>query len=108
MPMYPFEAVEDGVDGAVEPKAAQTRIELAFPMAEAPRIGEVITHDGKLWRRVPSSLQVDDGAHRTYPYVSSALPRGLKGCEHTDIGKPVIRSRRHESEVASRLGLVRD
>lgn len=77
-------------------------------MAEAPRIGEVITRDGEQLRRVVSSLQIDAGEHRTYPYVSNALSRRTPGCELTKAGKPIIRSRRHEAEVAARQGLVRD
>lgn len=43
-----------------------------------------------------------------YPYVSSRLPRNLEGCPTDSKGKPVILSKRHEQEIASRHGMKRE
>jgi hypothetical protein len=36
---------------------------------------------------------------RKYPYVSNQLPRGMKGCRHTKVGKPIIESKTHERNI---------
>lgn len=43
-----------------------------------------------------------------YPYVSNRLPRNLEGCKTDTNGKPVIMSKRHEREIASRHGYARE
>jgi hypothetical protein len=113
MPVYVFEeVVRESKPGTKRSRSAaipqRKRIERAYPMDKAPRIGETIVHDGKVWVRIAAPLQVDDGSHRTYPYVSRSLPRNLKGCGTNAQGMPIIRSRSHEADVAARHNLVRD
>jgi len=86
------------------------KVRLCFCMADAPSIGSVIALDGETYRRLPETdVQVDVGAVRwKYPYVSQSLPRNLKGCKTTRQGKPIIRSRTHEANVAAEHGYERD
>ena len=84
-------------------------VEIDMRMSEAPSIGSIITHEGKTLTRIASTPQVDPGTNRhQYPYVSTALPRGLDGCKTTRQGKPVIMSKRHEREVMARHGFEKD
>ena len=79
-------------------------------MANVPSIGEVIEHEGEKLRRI-ACCQIDAGIDAKvhgYPYVSSSLPRNLKGCDTNRLGKPIVTSRRHEREVISRHGYSRD
>jgi hypothetical protein len=41
-----------------------------------------------------------------YPYVSHTLPRGgkMKGCRHTELGKPIIESKQHERNIMAGAG----
>jgi hypothetical protein len=102
MQIYLFES-KDGV-----------LLELPFASAAAPRIGEEIMHDGKLWTRIPSFVIGKGTMERKskYPYVSSALPPTVTGCKfvRSKSGrmKPVIESERHEREVAARHNLTKD
>lgn len=84
-------------------------MEIEMPMRDAPAIGSIIVRDGKELTRIPSlSVQVDPATNRSqYPYISNALPRNLEGCK-TIRGKPVIESKRHEREIMSRHGYVKD
>lgn len=85
-------------------------VELHYSMANVPSIGEVIEHEGEKLRRI-ACCQVDAGIDAKvhgYPYVSSSLPRNLKGCDTNRQGKPIVTSRRHEREVISRHGYSRD
>jgi hypothetical protein len=84
-------------------------VEIAMRMSEAPSIGSIITHDGVTLTRIASTLQVDPGTNRhQYPYVSTALPRGLHGCKTNRQGKPIIMSKRHERDVMARHGFEKD
>ena len=47
-------------------------------------------------------------ADSQYPYVSSRLPRNLKGCECAADGKPIIQSKAHEDRVARSHGMRRE
>ena len=85
-------------------------VELSFSMNTVPSIGEIIEHEGEKLRRI-AGCQVDAGMEAKvhgYPYVSSSLPRNLKGCDTNRQGKPIVTSRRHEREVISRHGYSRD
>lgn len=84
-------------------------IEVVFAMSEVPAIGGTYDHPmfGPV-TRVPSGTQVSTNfTTSTYPYVSRALPRNLAGCRTDPQGHPIIESRRHERNVASRHGYVR-
>jgi hypothetical protein len=84
-------------------------IEESFPMADAPRIGSVITRNGKQYMRLASlSAQVQDHAWRVYPVVSRSLPRNLAGCKTNAAGQPVFASRREEREMCARHDYVKD
>jgi hypothetical protein len=85
-------------------------IEIDMPMRDAPSIGSIIVCDGKELTRIPSmSVQVDPATNRSqYPYVSQALPRNLAGCKTAKGGKPIVESKRHEREIMSRHGYVKD
>ena len=85
-------------------------VELHYSMADVPSIGEIIEHEGERLRRI-AGCQIDAGIDAKvhgYPYVSSSLPRNLKGCDTNRQGKPIVKSRRHEREVISRHGYSRD
>jgi len=85
-------------------------VELHYSMADVPSIGEIIEHEGERLRRI-AGCQIDAGIDAKvhgYPYVSSSLPRNLKGCDTNRQGKPIVTSRRHEREVISRHGYSRD
>lgn len=97
MPLYPF--INESGDVC----------ELFFGMKDAPSIGSEVEQDGVKWIRIASDFTVDPGTNRyQYPYVSSALPRNLKGCKTTKSGKPVIMSRRHERNIAAMHGYAKD
>jgi hypothetical protein len=84
-------------------------VEIEMMMRNAPSIGSIISYDGEELTRIASSLQIDPGTNRhQYPYVSTSLPRKLEGCKTTTQGKPVIMSKRHESEIMSRHGFEKD
>jgi len=99
MPMYQFEN-ENG-----------EQTEMHYSMSEVPVIGEIVTDGtGAEWRRV-SSFLVDAGMDAVvhgYPYVSRSAPRYAKGAECNKKGMPIITSRRHERDFASRHGLTRE
>jgi hypothetical protein len=81
-----------------------------YLMNEAPKIGEIVDHQGQDYRRVVN-FQMDAGMEAKvhgYPYLSSSLPRNLKGCETNRQGKPIITSRNHERDVMDRHGYNRD
>ena len=85
-------------------------LERNFPIGKAPEVIE--TDDGVTCARdfqsegAGPSAQV--AAAMKYPYVSSRLPHNLEGCPADSKGKPVILSQRHEREVMSRHGYIRD
>ena len=84
--------------------------EFHYQMGAAPVIGEIIKKNGEEYRRVSSS-HVDSGMDAKvhgYPYLSSSLPRNLKGCDTNRQGKPIITSRNHERELMSRHGYERE
>jgi hypothetical protein len=99
VPQYLFEDV-----------ATEEKVRLVYSMSDAPSIGSVIEMGDQKYRRLPETdMQVDVGACRwNYPYVSQSLPRNLDGCKTNSQGKPIITSRRHEANVASQHGYVRD
>jgi hypothetical protein len=100
MPLYEFQLV-----------GGTHRVEKFYSIAEAPDLGTQIEVDGKKYIRIMSTPQIDADVKnraRGYPYVSNALPLELPGAQHTPEGKPIIRSRLHEKEVAARHGLIRD
>lgn len=102
MPIYSFRAD----DGEV--------IEQFFRMAEAPRIGDTISVDGREFRRIADCLvsTCTDSlrVHPKYPYASAALPRqqwwskkeiAATGTKFDRTGKPIVRTPRHEASVAT-------
>ena len=85
-------------------------VELNFSMADVPSIGDTVMHEGEKLRRI-ACCQIDAGIDAKihgYPYVSSSLPRNLEGCDTNRQGKPIVTSRRHEHELISQHGYVRD
>ena len=84
------------------------RIERNFPMGKYP---DTVKHNGQTFKRIISvpqiSADVKNVVHK-YPYVSSALPKKLPGCEHTKDGKPIITSRQHERNIASQENCYRE
>tara|TARA_R110000824_G_scaffold84256_9_gene210275 strand:- start:492 stop:794 length:303 start_codon:yes stop_codon:yes gene_type:complete len=99
MPMYLFEDVASG-----------ELVRLSYSMADAPSIGTLVSSGPKNYLRLPETdIQIDVGAIRyKYPYVSQSLPRNLEGCKTMKSGKPIIESKSHEANVASRHGYERD
>ena len=103
MPLYPFANVE----------TAEYR-EILFSMSKAPSIGAVIKDGGEQMRRLPSNNRVGQAdADRTFgakfPYASDALPRWTRPVG-TDMkfdskGRPVIRNKAHEADIASRMDM---
>lgn len=91
-------------------EADGTRVELDMPMRDAPAIGSVILHEGRSLRRIASvAVQIDPGHNRNmFPRVSRSLPRNAKGCEKDKRGLPIVRSRKHEADLCSRYGLVKE
>ena len=101
MPMYEFERLVDG-----------KMVERFYEMRDVPDIGGVIVVEGRALRRIVSSgvqvsAEVATVVHG-YPYVSHSLPRKLDGCECDPQGKPIVRSRAHERNIASEHGYERD
>ena len=82
------------------------RLELYYPMAEAPPIGTVVDVEGVPYRRIPSmpAVQQDDK-----PVISNTSPRwhGMKEKKggfyrhYTKDGKPIIDSRAARREAQS-------
>ena len=74
------------------------RLELYYPMDEAPKIGEAVSVDGVEYRRIPSMPTVRPDEK---PVISHASPRwhGMKEKSggfyrhYTKDGKPIIDSR---------------
>ena len=81
-------------------------VELAMPANDAPDIGAVIEHDGRLLKRIVSMPARPTNIWK--PYVSSRLPRNLDGVEKTKDGKAVVRTQAQERNLAARLGMERE
>lgn len=100
MPAYDFLRLRDG-----------ERIELRYGFADVPSIGAEVQHpEHGMVRRLPSCLHPsteDTDPRKRYPVVSRALPRDLPGVPKTAAGHPILRSRKHENEVARRFGFHR-
>lgn len=95
--LYEFQSLRDG-----------RVIEREFRIAEAPPLGSTIVVDGEEFERIVSQPHVNmQPSHWNYPVVSRSLPRRLEGCEHTPDGKPIIRNKAHERELASKFDLRR-
>lgn len=74
-------------------------VDVAFDSKNAPKIGDVIDHDGVKLRRLASNHIDTAGIRRKthkYPYESSQLPRT------PDNKKQVIHSMSHEREYGAR------
>ena len=105
MPIYPF---HDVVSGEYR--------EVFMPMAQAPAIGEIVT-DVKTRRelkRLPSPHQATlPDANRKFgakwPYCSDALPRWTRpsgsDLKFDSVGRPIIRNKSHEADIASRMDM---
>jgi len=82
-----------------------------FAAGTAPKFGEKILISGVECTRVLSlgclKQKPRNRKHPLYPYVSNALPRRLEGCEHDKSGRPIIRSKRHETEIARKNGYAK-
>lgn len=86
-----------------------TCVERVFTMTAAPRIGESFSEHGRRYTRIPSPCSIDPGYNRNmFPRVSDSLPRNLEGCPCDKLGRPIIRSKRHEREICARYGYVKD
>ncbi len=86
-------------------------IEASYSMADAPAVGSVVTverPDGEHVEatRIMSTPAVQGDNWR--PYISSRLPRHLKGCRTTPSGKPIIETKQQEREVMARGGYERE
>jgi hypothetical protein len=83
---------------------------IEMPMREAVSIGSTIERDGRRLTRIASgSAQVDPGHNRwQFPRVSHSLPHRLPGCKHDAAGRVVVRNRREEKSILSRLGLQKE
>ena len=100
MPFYVFEDIE-----TKEPQ------DLFYSSKDAPKIGDVITSDGRELKRVASFVLDSAGIARKthkYPYVSRSLPRNLGGGDCNSKGQPVIKSQAHERNVASEHDMAKD
>lgn len=86
-------------------------VEHFFKSDDVPRVGEQTVIGGALCTRKPSfSVDTAGIARKThkYPYVSRSLCRNAKGCKTNRRGQPIIKSQRHEREVAARHDMVKD
>ena len=105
MPFYSFQL-----------EGSNVVIERWFHMREAPSIGTEIMVDDRLCRRLPSDWMPSgldcDRKFDKYPYASHALPREghmpphVRGMTRFDrTGKPIIRSKKHEADIAAHLDM---
>lgn len=84
-------------------------VEVDHPMAQ-----DALTEiDGRAVERVPQWANATIGTgkivmDKKYPYCSSRLPRNLDGCKTNRVGKPIVQSKRHEREIAAKLGMARE
>ena len=100
MPFYVFEDVE-----------TKEQQDLFYQSKDVPKIGDVITADGRELKRVASFVLDSAGIARKthkYPYVSRSLPRNLGGCDCNSQGQPIIKSQAHERNVASEHDMAKD
>lgn len=90
------------------------------PMRHAPKLGAVVTVNGKQYKRIISTSANNGGSMligacdaSAYPKISSTLPQFAAGAEFVtkpgkDFGKPIITSRRHQDELCKRHGFTRE
>jgi hypothetical protein len=92
-------------------------LEKQFTSDEVPDIGTSIYIEGQLCQRIISvhsdatlPSKPGDPLDKTlneYPKLSSALPTRCEGAEaDPKTGKPIIKSKAHESELCRRYGVV--
>lgn len=87
-----------------------------YPMADAPKFGEIVEHEGERYERIPSVPHLGrENTHTKYHFVSRSLPkdpgnaRGLY--KRTDKeGRPLFDSKQEIVEVCARSegGLIYD
>ena len=110
MPTYVFEAMDGSGDV----------VERHLPMSQAPDLGATLDVEGRVYRRVMSpGIQIGGEMgwrkRKKWPVHSETLPRWQRPEKEPDSlrtgfdekGRPVIRSQRHENELAARLGRQR-
>ena len=102
MPTYVFQ-YDDG-----------STVDQFYSMADAPKIGDVVTINGRKATRIPhfhlDAAGIERKTHK-YPYISNSLPSTIRGCDYAVQNgrkKPVIRSQSHEREIAARYDYVKD
>jgi hypothetical protein len=99
MPAYEFNVV-----------GSERIIEKHFLMSKAPELGQVILLD-EGGKKVKAERIVSSTARQQpvwQPYVSSVLPRNMKGFNCTPEGKPIIDSQATERRACSFTGWRRD
>ena len=88
-----------------------TPFEMTCPISRYP--GETLEANGKTYKRdyaaeQPQVSAAVAGVVHKYPYVSSVLERFHPDCDHTPIGKSIVRSQAHERFLMSKYGYRRD
>ena len=71
-------------------------------MSDAPKYGEIISHEGNSLRRVIDAPQIDDRSHCTYPYESFSIEKGWPGTKTGPNGGVIVNSPQTEREIISR------
>lgn len=72
-----------------------------YAMAEAPRIGDTVFRDGRVWRRVPDWVYRD--ARRDICFTSKQLPLHWPFApRHNEKGEPQFASKREVTEALAR------
>lgn len=92
MPTYVF---QDQETGAV--------VEMAMPLSNAPRYGQVIRRDGRRLKRVVE--QTLNIVSPFKPYVTHCIPKRTKGFKHTPEGKCVVETAAQERAYAKETGM---
>lgn len=83
--------------------------EVDYPMGKAPRIGDLIMHEGTELIRV-ASVEIDRGVEQKvhgYPYRTHQHPKFTRGFDHDSAGNNYVKSRSHERELESMHELKR-
>jgi hypothetical protein len=82
MPLYDFEDLTTG-----------ERVEMPFPMRDAPSIGAVIDHEGRQLKRLasPHVAMADKGFT---PFISEQMAENTPGFKKTPDGRCIVESKK--------------
>lgn len=94
MPIYPF------ID-----QATGQRVELSFPMGEAPSIGSTVVHEGRTLKRLCSDFVLNtDPLSSRWGFASRSLAKWHPDCKHAPDGSPIIESKEHAAMLCEKHG----